>query len=136
MVNHGTRHDSSRSCRDALSKKCQRIHKTRQNKERSHKKRTGDLWNTRREIQIQTKVDQPSRKNGQQQTSETRPQLQTTGGEEIVDAPENDGNASKPERVRRPDPWRKIMMMMIQIYIPTQLYCIKYEHSSYMFRLP
>ena len=36
-----------------------------------------EMWNTRREIQIQTKVDQPSRKNGQHQTSETRPQLQT-----------------------------------------------------------
>ena len=36
-----------------------------------------DLWNTRREIEIQTKLDQPSRKNGQHQTSETRPQLQT-----------------------------------------------------------
>ena len=35
--NHETRHDSPRSCRDALSKKFQRIHKTRQNKTRSHK---------------------------------------------------------------------------------------------------
>jgi len=35
------------------------------------------LCNTRRKIQIQTKLDQPSRKNGQHQTSETRPQLQT-----------------------------------------------------------
>ena len=34
--------------------------KTRQNKKRSHKKRTRDLWNTRRESQIQTKLDQPS----------------------------------------------------------------------------
>jgi len=31
MDNHETRHDSPRSCRDALSKKCQKIHKTRQN---------------------------------------------------------------------------------------------------------
>ena len=30
------------------------------NKKRSYKKRTIDLWNTRREIQIQTKLDQPS----------------------------------------------------------------------------
>jgi len=30
---------------------------TRQNKKRSHKKRTGDLWNTRRESQIQTELD-------------------------------------------------------------------------------
>jgi len=44
---------------------------------RSHKTRTRDFWNTRREIQIQTKLVQPSWKNGQHQTSETRPQLQT-----------------------------------------------------------
>jgi len=40
--------------------------------------RTGDLWNTRRETQIQTKLYQPPRKNGQHQTAETRPQLQTS----------------------------------------------------------
>ena len=78
MGNHETRHDWPRSCRDVLSKKCQRVHKTRQNKKRSHKKRTRDLWNTRRESQIQTQLDQPSWKNGQHQTSETRPQLQTS----------------------------------------------------------
>jgi hypothetical protein len=44
---------------------------------RNHKK-TRDLWNTRREIQIQTELDQPSRRNGQHQTAETRPQLQTS----------------------------------------------------------
>jgi len=33
--------------------------------------------------------------------------------EEIVDAPGNDGNASMPEQVRRPNPWRKMMMMNI-----------------------
>jgi len=54
------------------------IHKTRQNKKRSYKKRTGDLWNTRRESQIQRKLDQPSRKNGQRRSSETRPELQTS----------------------------------------------------------
>jgi hypothetical protein len=32
--------------------------------------------------------------------------------EEIVDAPENDGNASMPEQVKRPNPWRKMAMMM------------------------
>jgi len=36
-----------------------------------------DLWSTRREVQIQTKLYQPYRKNGQHQTSETSPQLQT-----------------------------------------------------------
>jgi hypothetical protein len=34
--------------------------KVEKNKKRSHKKRTRDLWNTRREIQTQTKLDQPS----------------------------------------------------------------------------
>ena len=41
------------------------------------RKGTGDLWNTIRERQIQTELDQPSWKNGQHQTSETPPQLQT-----------------------------------------------------------
>ena len=43
-----------------------------------HKTRTGDLWNTRLETEIQTKLDQPPRKNGQHQTTEIRPQLQTS----------------------------------------------------------
>jgi hypothetical protein len=32
--------------------------------------------------------------------------------EEIVDALRNDGKASMPEQVNRPNPWRKMMMMM------------------------
>jgi hypothetical protein len=32
--------------------------------------------------------------------------------EEIVDAPGKDGNASMQEQVKRPNPWRKKMMMM------------------------
>jgi len=49
----------------------------------------------------------------------TTPDFQNTpsttnlGGEEIVDAPGNDGNASMPEQVKRPNPWRKMMMMTI-----------------------
>jgi hypothetical protein len=31
--------------------------------------------------------------------------------EEIVDAPGNNGNASMPEQVRRPNPWRKMVIM-------------------------
>jgi len=31
--------------------------------------------------------------------------------EEIVDAPGNDGNASMPEQIKRPNPWRKTMMI-------------------------
>jgi hypothetical protein len=33
-------------------------------------------------------------------------------GEEIVDASGKDGNVSIPEQVKRPNPWRKMMMMM------------------------
>jgi hypothetical protein len=36
--------------------------------------------------------------------------------EEIVDPPGNDGNASMPERIERPNPWRK-MMMMITLHV-------------------
>jgi len=35
--------------------------------------------------------------------------------EEIMDALGNDGNASMPEMVNRPNPWRKMMMMIIII---------------------
>jgi hypothetical protein len=34
---------------------------------------------------------------------------------EIMDAPGNDGNASMPGQVKRPNPWRKMMMMMIYL---------------------
>jgi len=77
MGNHEERHDWPRSCRDALSKKCYGIHKAGKNKKLGHKERTRDLWNKRRETQIQTKLDQPPRENGRQQTAETGPQLQT-----------------------------------------------------------
>jgi hypothetical protein len=33
-------------------------------------------------------------------------------GEEIVDAPGKDGNASMLQQVKRPNPWRKMMMMI------------------------
>jgi len=36
--------------------------------------------------------------------------------EETVDAPGTDGNASMPEQVKRPNPWRKMMMMMTENY--------------------
>jgi hypothetical protein len=32
--------------------------------------------------------------------------------EEIVDAPGNDGKTSVPGKVKRPNPWRKVMMIM------------------------
>jgi len=39
----------------------------------------------------------------------------------MLDAPGNDGNASMPEQVKRPNPWRKMMMMMNYIHH----YCCK-----------
>ena len=71
-----------------------------------------DLWNTRREIQIQTKLDQPAWKNGQHQTAENTSSTTNLEEEEILDAPGNDGNASTLEQVKRPNAWRKTMMMM------------------------
>jgi hypothetical protein len=45
--------------------------------------------------------------------------------EEIVDAPGNDGNASIPEQVKRPNPWRKMMMtMMMKIYSHNSFYSL------------
>ena len=64
---------SSTHCLDSIL-----VDRIKKEKKRSHKKRTRDLWNTRRGIQTQTKLDQPSWKNGQHQTAETRPQLQTS----------------------------------------------------------
>jgi hypothetical protein len=37
-------------------------------------------------------------------------------GEEIVDAPGNGGKASMPEQVKRPNPWRKMMMMIMMTF--------------------
>jgi hypothetical protein len=48
-------------------------------------------------------------------TSDFRDTPSTTNleEEEIVDTLGNDGNASMPEQVNRPNPWRKKMMMMM-----------------------
>jgi hypothetical protein len=37
-------------------------------------------------------------------------------GEEIVDAPGKDGNASMPEQVKRPNSWKKMMMIVLSWY--------------------
>jgi len=42
--------------------------------------------------------------------------------EEIVDAPENYGNASMPEQFKRPNPWRKMMMMTSEEKTTVSLY--------------
>jgi len=41
------------------------------------------------------------------------PSITNLEEEETVDAPGNDGNASMPEQVKRPNPWRKMMMIII-----------------------
>ena len=49
-------------------------------------------------------------------------------GEEIVEAPGKDDNASMPEQIKRPNAWRKMMMVMMMVYhIPrsTERYVIK-----------
>jgi hypothetical protein len=48
-------------------------------------------------------------------TSETHPELQTSREKKIVDARGKDGNASMPEQVRQPNPWRKMIIDKIKI---------------------
>jgi hypothetical protein len=45
--------------------------------------------------------------------SRNTPSTTNLEGEEIVDVPGNDGNASMPEKFKRLNPRRKMMMMMI-----------------------
>ena len=56
--------------------------------------------------------------------SRNTPSITNLEEEETVDAPGNDGNASMPEQVKRPNPWRKMTMNKKQ-------FCIhKYIHIS------
>ena len=74
---------------------------------------------TRREIQTQTKLDLE-----RMTTPDSRNTSSTTNleEEEIADAPGNDGNASMPEQVKRPNPsmmmMMKMMTMMIKFFSP------------------
>jgi hypothetical protein len=45
--------------------------------------------------------------------SRNTPSPTNLGEEGIVDNPGKDGNASMPEQVKRPNPWKKMMMMMM-----------------------
>ena len=49
--------------------------------------------------------------------SRNTPSTKNLEEEEIVDAPGNDGNASMPDRFKRPNPWRKMMMMMMMTFL-------------------
>jgi hypothetical protein len=60
--------------------------------------------------------------------SRNTPSTTNLEGEEIVDAPGNDGNASMPEQVKRPNPWMMMMMMMI-------LFCNHKVHSDFLITL-
>jgi hypothetical protein len=105
--------DSPRSYTDALSKKCYRIHKTRQNKRQIYKKRTRDICNTRCEIQI-NKTGSTILKEWTTPDFRNKPSTTNLKQEEIVDALGNDGNASMPKQDNRPNPCRKMMMMMTE----------------------
>jgi hypothetical protein len=54
----------------------------------------------------------------EQTTTDCRNTPSTTNleDEEIVDDPGKDGNASMPEQVKRPNPWRKKMMITLHIH--------------------
>ena len=110
MSNHEERHDLPRSCKDALSKKCYRIHKL--DKIRSEV--------IRKELEISgiQDVRLNANKTGSTTLKEwTTPDYRNTPSttnleeEETVDAPGNDGNALMPEQVKRPNLWRKTMMI-------------------------
>jgi len=47
--------------------------------------------------------------------SQNMPSTANLEEKEIVDVPGNNGNASMPEQVKRPNPWRKMMMMMMKL---------------------
>jgi hypothetical protein len=52
--------------------------------------------------------------------------------EEIVDVPGKDGNASMPEQVKRPNPWRRKMILFTIIQNHRSLLCIHVIPSSSM----
>ena len=115
MDNHEETHDSPRSCRDALSKKCCGIHKTGQN--------INEV--IRKELDIPGIQDVRLKYKQNWMEEWTTPDCRNTPSttnleiEEIVDAPGNDGNASMPEWVKRPNPWRKMMTMMMMMMMMT-----------------
>jgi hypothetical protein len=53
--------------------------------------------------------------------------------EEIVDAPGNHGNASMPEQIKRPNPWRKTTMMMMMILGSLERACEFKFHQHQVF---
>jgi len=64
---------------------------------------------------MQTKLDSTTLKERTTPDSRNTPSTTNLEEEEIVNAPGNDGNASMPEQVKRPHPW-KMMIIIIIIY--------------------
>jgi len=72
----------------------------------------------------------------------TTPDLRNTSSttnleeEKIVDAPRNDGNASMPEKFKRPNPWRKMMMMMMNPVhdLPSSIFNLLKPNDIYICR--
>jgi hypothetical protein len=55
--------------------------------------------------------------------------------EEIVDAPENDDKASMPEQVKRPNPWRKKIMMMMKIKVHDDVHIFRFHKVPPRFQM-
>jgi hypothetical protein len=111
MGNYEARHDSPRSCRDALSKGYTRLDKIRREVMGKELEISG--------IQDMRSKHKQNWINHLERMDNTRLLKHALNykpkKEEIVDALGNDGNASMPEQVKRPNPWRKTMMMMMMM---------------------
>jgi hypothetical protein len=67
--------------------------------------------------------------------SRNTPSATNLEAEEIVDAPGNDANASMPEQVKRPNPWRKKKkkkkkMMMMESVMPHDITGLERVNST------
>ena len=98
--------------RDARSKNCQRVYKTRQNKKRSHKKKLEFSG-----IQdVKSKYKQSWIKHLERMDNTRLPKHALNykpRGRRDRGAPGKDDKASMPEEFKRPNPWRQMIMMMM-----------------------
>jgi hypothetical protein len=77
------------------------------------------LWN--RKVYYYYPTGSTTSKEWTTPDSRNTPSHINPGEEGIADAPGNDGNASMPEQVKRPNPWRKMMMIIIVEFFSSQL---------------
>ena len=65
-------------------------------------------------------------------TSDCRNTPSTTNleDEETVDVPGNDGRASMPEQVKRPNPWRKMVTVLMIVVVPFRIQRAMMEDTS------